>query len=332
MRKEPISIKKIMHILTSRISPLLEILLLPLTLVAAFWFRKIRVETISARFKLTKKILMKIGVFPIRDHFYEPLFNFNKYVKQWDEPRALPNVHLNVSSQLDLISSFSFRDELASFPLERVYTDDFYYRNGSFEGGDAEFYYSFIRDKKPKRIIEIGSGNSTLIALEAIKKNTSENENNATEVLCIEPYPHPWLKRKAGIHILDEKVENVSLDVFSKLEEGDILFIDSSHMVRPEGDVLYELLHILPHLASGVYIHIHDVFTPYLYPKDWLSNAVYFWNEQFFLESILVHSKEFKIIGSLYYLLKNHKEEMDQHFPMMKALGNQPGSFWIQKN
>ena len=123
-----------------------------------------------------------------------------------------------------------------NFPTEKNDDLPYYYNNGFYEAGDSEYLYCFIRQIKPKRIIEIG--NSTLMARNAIRKNNLDVENYSCKHICIEPYEMPWLK-DIGVELIREKVENIDLDFFQQLEENDILFIDSSHIIRAQGDVLY---------------------------------------------------------------------------------------------
>jgi hypothetical protein len=136
------------------------------------------------------------------------------------------------------------------------------------------------------------------MARNAIRKNNLDVENYSCKHICIEPYEMPWLK-DIGVELIREKVENIELDFFQQLEENDILFIDSSHIIRAQGDVLYEFLEILPSLKIGVFIHIHDIFKPRDYPNHWLLDKHLLWNEQYLLEAFLSNNSDFKIIGSL---------------------------------
>lgn len=113
------------------------------------------------------------------------------------------------------------------------------------------------------------------------------------------------------------------MEIFGELEENDILFIDSSHMIRPEGDVLFEYLEILPSLAKGVIVHIHDIFSPRNYPKQWLVDEVRFWNEQYFLEAFLSHNRSGKIIAALNYLQHNHPETLKSVAPYLTPIESQ---------
>lgn len=186
-----------------------------------------------------------------------------------------------------------------------------------------------IRLKKPKHIFEIGSGNSTLLARYAIKKNKEENSKYHCKHVCIEPYEMPWLE-KSGISVFREKVENVQISFFSELKENDILFIDSSHIIRPQGDVLFEYLELLPTLNKGVIIHIHDIFSPRNYLSQWLDLDVKFWNEQYLLEAFLSNNNDWKILGALNYLHHDYYEKLKKTCPFLTP-EREPGSFYIQK-
>jgi hypothetical protein len=139
----------------------------------------------------------------------------------------------------------------------------------------------------------------------------------------------PWLE-ESDVSVVRSKVEDVELSFFSKLEENDILFIDSSHIIRPEGDVLFEYLELLPSLKKGVIVHIHDIFSPKNYLKQWLQDDVTFWNEQYLLEAFLTHNSTWKIVGALNYLHHNHYEKLKMIAPYLTP-EREPGSFYIQK-
>jgi hypothetical protein len=198
-----------------------------------------------------------------------------------------------------------------------------------FKSGDAEYWYQLIRAKKPKRIFEIGSGNSTLMAVKALNQNLADDQMFKCEHVCIEPYEAPWLEQ-AGVHVVREKVENVELGFFSQLQENDILFIDSSHIIRPQGDVLFEFLELLPTLNKGVIVHVHDIFSPRNYIKSWLADKVILWNEQYLLEAFLTQNDSWKVIGALNFLHHNHYENLKPIAPYLTP-EREPVSFYLQK-
>lgn len=276
-----------------------------------------------------KNTLMKIGVFPIRDHYYEPQFNYRNLKKSLLQDRILPGIDWNTTEQFRIIATFSCSQELEDIPRDKVNTLDFYLNNDQFESGDAEYWYQLIRSIKPKRIFEVGSGNSTLMAIRAIRKNHESEPDYKCKHVCIEPYEMPWLE-ETGVSVVREKIEDVELSFFSELEENDILFIDSSHIIRPQGDVLFEYLELLPTLNKGVIVHVHDIFSPKNYPKRWLEDEVKFWNEQYLLEAFMSHNSSWKIIGSLNFLHHNYYEKLRAVSPFLTP-DSEPGSFYIQK-
>ena len=223
----------------------------------------------------------------------------------------------------------SFAGELADTPAEKPDTLSFYLNNGSFGAGNAEYLYQMVRLKKPRRVFEIGSGNSSLLVMAAIRRDQDDDASYSCRHVCIEPYEAAWLDDTTA-SVIRSKVEDVDAALFSELEMGDILFIDSSHIIRPEGDVLFEYLELLPTLNTGVIVHIHDIFSPRNYPEEWLVEQVKLWNEQYLLEASLTHNDSWAVIGSLNYLHHNHYEDLKSVAPFLKQ-EREPGSFYIQK-
>lgn len=308
--------------------PAVDFLLLPLVYPSAWLLKSIRRLGIQ-KFPQCKDAFMKIGMFPIQNHYYEPQFNHQKLKQPLSQDRALPGVDWNVSAQLSRLASLNYSQELSDvFTVNRSELD-FHFGNGSFESGDAEYWYQFIRTVKPKRIVEVGSGNSTLIAIKAIKNNRREDAKYQCKHVCIEPYEMPWLE-KAGVSVIRQHIEDIDLAFFEKLEEDDVLFIDSSHIIRPQGDVLFEYLELLPTLNKGVIVHVHDIFSPKNYPSQWIQEQVKFWNEQYLLEAFLSHNTDWEIIGALNYLHHNHHETLKVAAPFLTP-DREPGSFYIKK-
>jgi hypothetical protein len=310
------------------ILPLADWLLFLLVFPAGFLLRLIRTAG-THRMPMCRRALRIVGVFPIRRHYYDPLFDFNQLKYPLDHDRALPGIDWNLPEQLSLLANLHYREELCHTPTEEVDRKTYYFNNGFFESGDAEFWYNLIRYKKPKRIIEIGCGNSTRMAVQALQKNREENPQADCLHICIEPYEAPWLE-ELGVKVIRSKVEEVAISVFAQLEENDILFIDSSHMIKPQGDVLFEYLQLLPTLNEGVIVHIHDIFSPRDYLRQWLHEQVRLWNEQYLVEAFLTCNHNWKIIGALNYLQKNHYAAFKEHFPFVTT-ESEPTSFYIQK-
>jgi len=311
--------------------PVLDILLSPFTFLASvllFFIRKMRIVNMP----VSKWIFKKVGVFPITNHYYEPLFDDRLLKLPLDQDRDLPGIKWNDQVQLDLLNKFHFQTELAAIPFEKTTNAlSFYFDNPSLRPGDAEYLYCMVRNFLPSKIIEIGSGYSTLLIQKAVSDLRIQNPEYKVEHICIEPYEMPWLE-KTGVQVIRQLVEDLKPDLFKSLGENDILFIDSSHMARPQGDVLFEFLQLLPILQKGVIIHVHDIYSPKDYPKELLVDDVMFWNEQYILESFLSCNDSFEIIGALHYLKSHYPNEVFSKLPVLgKRRDEVPGSFWLRK-
>lgn len=309
-------------------SRIVDILFSPLTLLAVVWFRIARYWGIKNLY-LTKKIFLKLGMFPIVDHYYEPLFDYRKVLSNHDKIGS--SISLDSKKQLFFLKQLNYADELVMIPDHSDSATEYYYVNGSFGSGDADLYYSIVRQIKPNKILEVGSGFSTRVALKAVQRNKEMNADYCCSITCIEPYEMPWLE-KLDVKLIRKKVEEIDLTNFNHLDENDILFIDSSHMIRPGGDVLFLILRILPKLKRGVLIHFHDIFTPAEYPIGWLKDEFRMWNEQYLLEAFLLNNNSFEVVAALNFLNKNYRNEVANLFPVLaKEVEREPGSFWIRK-
>lgn len=317
-----------MRKLILRVLPVADFLVTPFVYPSAWLLKMVRRAGVH-RLPHSKKALMRVGVFPIRDHYYEPQFDYRKIKQPFSKDRTLPGIDWNTSDQLKMLDMFSFSKELENIPKEKTDTLEFYLNNGFFESGDAEYWYQLIRSIKPRRIFEVGSGNSTLMAIKAIQKNQEQDPSYSCKHICIEPYEAPWLE-EMGVSAIRQKIEDVELAFFSELVENDILFIDSSHIIRPQGDVLFEYLELLPTLNKGVIVHLHDIFSPKNYLKQWMEDEVRLWNEQYLLEAFLSHNSSWKIIGDLNYLFHNYYEKLKSVAPLLTPY-SEPRSFYIQK-
>ena len=249
-------------------------------------------------------------------HYYEPLPDFRSITAdQIKRKRAFPAIDFRWDAQLALLDELAnYRDELSQ--LEFDFNNDF------FSGYDAAVYYSLIRHLKPRRIIEIGGGYSTRIASKALTANHSGT------LTCVEPYPDERLNGVSlKVELITKRVEEIDVDFFSCLEANDILFIDSSHTVKFGSDVCYEFLEILPRLARGVWIHVHDIFFPHDYPAEWLINRRLALNEQYMLEAFLSFNTTFSVELANYWTCLEHREAAARLWPNASSAS----SFWMKR-
>jgi hypothetical protein len=186
-------------------------------------------------------------------------------------------------------------------------------------------------------VLEIGSGWSTLLSMRALEANRADGGGDqAARLTAIEPYPYAFVRdavaaRPDYAEMLDEQVQGLPLDMFCSLGEGDILFIDSSHVLRIGSDVQYEFLEILPRLRPGVLVHVHDIFLPGEYPRDWVLGPEHrFWNEQYLLQAYLIGNARAEVVWGSSWMHRRHPEALEKAFGSYDRGTRFPGSFWLR--
>jgi Methyltransferase domain len=249
-------------------------------------------------------------------HYYEPIPDFRSItLEQITRRREFLSIDFNWDNQLALLNHLiPYRDELSAL--------EFNFDNGYFSGFDAAVYYSLIRHLKPQRIIEIGGGYSTQLAAKAL------GGNGRGKLTCIEPYPE---RLNGDIDLIQKRVEEIDVDFFSCLERNDILFIDSSHSVKFGSDVCFEFLQLLPRLAPGVWIHVHDIFFPHDYPAEWLIERRMALNEQYLLEAFLSFNEKFQVAFANYWLCLDHADEAARLWPNARTANYGASSLWMKR-
>jgi hypothetical protein len=276
-----------------------------------------------------------LGVHVTPNHYYGPVPDTRHLpASLWSQRLQSPGVDMRDAEQVALLQTFasSFRAEYGTFPMSpHAGMGKYYVKNGMFESVDGEILYCMIRHFRPKRLIEVGAGVSTVLSAQAVLRNASHGD--PCEFVSIDPFPTSTLQ--AGLdglsELLAKPVQEVGLDVFMQLARNDILFIDSSHVVRIGGDVLYELLEILPQLAVGVVVHLHDIFMPAEYPKNWVLKNKRFWSEQYLLQAFLAFNREFEVLWGSSYMHLMHPEMLEAAFPSYRRDRWWPASFWIRR-
>jgi predicted O-methyltransferase YrrM len=282
------------------------------------------------------RVWEKKGFHVTTNHFYEPVPDTSALRDNlWDKHSEAPGVVMNELRQLSLLSEFqaNLKSEYDCIPINRTSVQyQYYIRNMSFTEVDGEILYCMIRRFKPQTIFEIGGGFSTYLSAQALLKN-KENENIKSELVSFEPYPNEVLRK--GIpnlsRLVTKEIQEVDLSEFRKLKENDILFIDSSHVLKIGSDVQYEYLEILPRLSKGVIVHIHDIFIPSEYPREWVLKGYRFWNEQYLLQSFLAFNDSFEVLWAGSYMHLKHPEKLAAAFQSYTKSVSYPASFWIRK-
>jgi hypothetical protein len=241
--------------------------------------------------------------------------------------RSLPGIKFPVPNSLELLRELTrYSPEVAEFLKGR--TGNLKRWEETFSLCDSGTLYAMLRHLKPRRYIEVGCGYSTRCSTAALARN--EQEGHACQSTFIEPYPPPYLTEMTlPGEFLREKIQDVPLERFQKLQAGDVLFLDTSHVIKVQNDVEWDFLHILPLLAPGVIVHIHDIFTPYDYPVEWLvglpnRGGI---NEQYAFECFLSGGGPWEVILPVHLLWR-------EQVPLLRQVvdaNDRPGSFWFRK-
>ena len=267
-------------------------------------------------------------------HFYSPIPSPDEIAKNAqrifaDPPREIPGINLNTSVQLEYLEAIAgFYDE-HPFPENKTEGIRYYLKNDSFSFADGYILYGMIRHLKPRRLIEVGSGFSSCVTLDTNERFF----NNTIDTTFIEPFPELFYKLmkkgdRENVEVIASKLQDVPLDTFSALGENDILFIDSTHVAKVDSDVNYLFAKILPSLNVGVYIHIHDIFYPFEYPRPWIEECRA-WNELYMLRSFLQYNQQFEIVLFSHFLNTFYRDKLGEAIPL--ALINPGGNIWLRK-
>ena len=271
------------------------------------------------------------GIHILPKHFYSPIPDYawlKKNKELWSGRVELYGVEWDLDRQIQWLTEACspFYGEVAGL--------DFYQNAISNEWGlgfgaiESQVLHCVVRSLAPSRILEIGSGVSTACMVDAVKRNALEGKGK-TEITCIEPFPQPSFKRLAGIRHIPSLCQSVPNALFSELGNGDLLFIDSSHTVKTGSDVVKIYLEIIPSLPPGVTIHIHDIYLPYLYPRDTLTHY-WGWQETVLLTALLTNNSHLSVLACLSALHYDRTQELQSllsdYRPQANDQGLQPSS------
>lgn len=282
---------------------------------------------------------LKKGFLPLPVHFYSPVPDINALEKRkiWALKGALPGINFRTKNQLILLKKLGEKyGQECQWPFDPpTNTAKFFLDNNGFSYGCAAVLYSMIRSHKPKRLIEIGSGHSSKVISQAIQANAKEGQK--ARYTIIDPYPGDYVKGKAIKYhkLIKQEVETTDPKIFAELGSNDILFIDSSHIVKIGNDVNYLYLNILPRLRPGVIVHIHDISLPYEYAKIYTMSEEnrQLWTEQYLLQALLVNNQDLEILLGLHFIMKDHLKDFQKAFPYYDPTLHKStsGSFWIRR-
>jgi hypothetical protein len=268
-------------------------------------------------------------------HFYSPIVDPCALRARRDEvwPRApiVAGIDFNDSSHRAVLAEL-FPRFIGDYDYPEHATGDeraFYTQNSQFSWLDARTLFVLLRAWRPQRVIEIGSGYSSLLVADVNRRWL----DGRTELTCIEPYPRAFLR--AGVpgitRLLEQQVQSVPVETFAELRGGDLLFIDSSHVAKTGSDVNYLYFDVLPRLAAGVRIHVHDIFLPHDYPPQWVLDENRSWNEQYVVRALLMYSSAFRVEFGCSYAFHAFPDLVRQALALPEGHAFGGGSLWLTK-
>ena len=293
-------------------------------------------SSLSAEKSALEAEVSRLRTWTAPGHFYSPFPDPQEVLLKeheiWPKPlprKVIPGVELNEEGQLRLFREFLGYYREQPFSPRKQDGLRYYFENENYSYSDAIFLYCMLRHLRPRRYIEVGSGFSSCVTLDTDELFLGGTLN----CTFIDPQPELLLslikeEDKPRIEIIGRKVQDVDLHLFSELGEGDVLFIDSTHVSKALSDVNHLLFDVLPLLKSGVLIHVHDVFYPFVYPKDWELEKRG-WNEAYVLRAFLQYNSAFEVYFCNTFLEYFYDAEFKREMPL--CMKNTGGSIWLRK-
>lgn len=284
--------------------------------------------------EVARRALKPAGYHLTRRDFYSPIPVVEEIpASLWDGPSELPGVDLRVEDALALLNG-PLLPYLSEFrpPLNPTEPGRFWLHNGGYESVDAETLYAILRHLKPGHVYELGSGSSSHVIHMAALANAQEG--NPLEHTIFDPFPYQTgaMGPVPGVTAHAVRAEDLDPAQFSALQADDILFVDTTHTVRTGGDVTHIFLEILPRIAAGVTIHVHDIFLPYEYPRDWVVDQHRAWAEQYLLQAFLAFNDDFEVVMPNYAVARAAPDALKRVIPSFDPQTVRPGGFWIRRN
>lgn len=277
------------------------------------------------------------GFLPVSLHFYQPVLDADSVAQSvWERRHPMPGVSFAPERQLDYLRRLACFAAECDWPARSGSHGGYHYENGAFGYSSACLLHSIIRLNRPAKVIEVGAGMSTLVISGALAANRDARGDRA-ELLTVDPFPSPVLAAlpDSSFRVAASPAEQVPLEEFASLGANDLLFIDSSHVVRTGGDVTFLYLDVLPRLAPGVIVHVHDVHFPYEYPRvyaDGRAGPRYFWTEQYLLQAFLALNPQYEVLLAGYFLQHDHADEFVRCFPRLhRGIHRATSSFYMRR-
>ncbi len=268
-------------------------------------------------------------------HFYSPIVDVDELRSQqariWPVEPTVLGIDFNDAYHEQVLREF-FPAFYPRFAYPQQSGDDpltFHVQNDQFSWLDCRALFVLLQVWRPRRLVEVGSGFSTLLIADVNRRFL----NGSMRICCIEPYPRAALLAPAlGLErLIPSKVQEIGREPFDALETGDVLFIDSSHVAKTGSDVNHLCFEVLPRLRKGVRVHFHDIFLPDDYPKPWVLDENRGWNEQYLVRALLMYSSHFRLLFSCSYAYCAHATALREALREPSGAYYGGGSLWIEK-
>jgi predicted O-methyltransferase YrrM len=268
-------------------------------------------------------------------HFYSPVVSLNELDRDRDRvfgppPRELPGLDLREDAQMALLESFLPSYRTQPFPEQRTAGRRYFLANPAYAYTDGIFLHCMLRHLRPRRVVEVGSGYSSC----AILDTNEQFLDGSMACTFVEPFPQETLYSLLGqedrerLDIREQRLQDVDPELFTGLGENDVLFIDSSHVVKAGSDVQLLFNEILPRLRPGVYVHFHDIFYPFEYPAEWVDEGRN-WTEDYVLRAFLTFNDTYEIVLFSSFLDEFHGDWLERNMPL--CTNYKSGNFWIRR-
>jgi len=275
-------------------------------------------------FRTVRAAADRVGLQVVPKNYYSPIPDLRTLPAHiWDRRSELRGIEWDLDAQVAWIER-ELADAMREFAPPPGYSPD----NPSYGRVGADLLHGVVRGLRPRRIVELGSGQSTLIMAAAVERNRAEGAE--TELRTFDPFPtvaRPGLPGLASLEAV--RAQDVPLDVFTSLQDGDVLFVDTTHTVKVDSDVNRIVLDVLPALAPGVLVHVHDIFLPYEYPRRWHEDSGFHWAEQYLLQAFLAGNPCFEVLAATFALCRDRPEAMERLVPTWRP-GAEASAFWLR--
>lgn len=291
------------------------------------------VEELAASVEYAEKLRHRMFVQP--GHYYSAIAHADEAaaaIAKIDKdpiPHTLPGILIDRQAMLNIWSDLLAHMMEPPFPSAETHGFRYHFDNPNFAFGDSLILQAMLRHFRPPRVVEVGSGFSSACMMDV-------NDlflNGTMEITFIEPFPellHKLVDGTSGkVDIRAIPIQRADLSIFKSLKAGDFLFIDSTHVLRTGSDVNVELFEVLPEVAPGVMVHIHDIFWPFEYPREWVIDENRSWNELYAVRAFLTQNREWEIVMFNNYIARTAADQVPA--PISQFLRNPGAGLYLRK-